>query len=302
MSIFQDTIDIYSDNWFSSPWKNYTLLPTDSPGSPLTDKTVGFVNETGVTFKVYCLEEEWLNYRLRIQLTDNGGSNDTYIFKLQNRAGDTDLSTSSTGMIWAGVQSTLVTTSSTFDDFKSWIAPGLGLRCQTAPDGKTTFTANDRCNIDVAKDSFGVSDFTPLRKYDGGAHCWVKLNHAVDTWYYSKPLPASVLGDKDCLLIWNALSHYRMMLAGGNSALTLALFGSMDGTNYVNVMTLANDVNPYDATSAFVSDTHQLKVEMRGIGFDKYPYYKIGWQIENSTGTETVPIETNFIRMSIYTI
>jgi hypothetical protein len=307
-SIFQDGIDIYADaTWESGPWRNYIRKPKAVP--------LKFDSEA-IKIDFFCTEEDFIGYKCKIGVKNHVSSDYISRIDLLDNA-DSSLSLAS-GIISSGNMEgdedgmSLLSTLTGHGSFTkhsspafygeptySWIMPGIGFRFGQAINYLSSFTSTDNFVTYTPTEA----DLSP-KSFDGGIHCWVKLDvvSAGFNYFYTKPIPSSYHG-KNATLIINSLGNkHAMDDLGGNQVLSMELVGSVDNINYTVIGDkILDDINPVAANDTDGA-AMQIKYVINGIDYGKYNYYKFRWNIDAGVGTEEMYKKMNFMLLSLYPI
>tara|TARA_Y100001938_G_C8064118_1_gene419116 strand:- start:884 stop:1750 length:867 start_codon:yes stop_codon:yes gene_type:complete len=286
-TIFQDTTDIYADStWEASPWRNYIRKPTDAIKIPLNFAT------NDLNYLLWVTEEEYIGKKVGIWLST--GTPD-YIGRVSlYDADDSEMSRSVDGMKLSGGYGE---PSINKAENKSWIMPGVGFQWLGNIHALNSITSAEN-NIYTI-----TSDNIPGKTFDGGVHCWIKLDTVsagIATAMYSENIPSEFLHNQDSVLIFNSLGNIHSYATASNRAFTFNLLGSVDGTNWDTLGTILDDVDIRDQTQ--FGTGLQYPHILSGTSFQKYPYYKFRWYVVDGTGTEAPACKQNFIKLSLYKI
>lgn len=283
-SIFQDTTNIYSDGkWESSPWRNY-----HRDIGPAIARTFSVDD---VDYELFCAEEDLVGLKIGIDVTD---SSTDRISKIRLYDGATTLATSQDVLtLGAGLNVPAWRTDSSY----SWFMPGIGFRFSQTVESTSTFTANRYDEYTILESDLGE------KRFDGGIHSWIKLDTVavgILNNFNSKVIPSEFLRGKNNLLVFNSLSNKHSYGIGGNVAITMHLMGSVDGINFDTLGEIFSDTNLTDTSATGMSATYQITHLLSGLNYQKYPYYKFRWYVEDGSGTERMPLKQNFVKLSLY--
>lgn len=292
MSIFQDSNDAYSIDWYSSPWKPYH--------NKLTSRTLGEDSGDDTTIKVWCAEEELEGKIFTLTCASALGSDKLTSVSYPNPEGGTCTETDdfNTDEVTA------------HDDrpVKWWYGPGVAMQFPDGIDATAGYTQNTVYSHRIVASDIGE------RVYDGGIHCWMKLPHTPQgggpssaTDVYSKNIPLEYINGEDFLIVFNSYGH--LPIAGtGNKGLTIQfqyadVLNAETGQFVDATLPIFDDI---DITSfSDVNVSHMAIAVVSGSSFTRRAGVKsvrFYWFTEDTAGTEAVFHGGQFIRVSLYPI
>jgi hypothetical protein len=293
MSIFQDSNDAYSADWYSSPWKPYH--------NKLTSRTLGEDSGDDTTIKVWCAEEELEGKVFTLTCASALGSDVLTSVSYPNPEGGT-----------CAESDDFNTDEVTAHDDRSvkwWYGPGVAMQFPDGIHATNGYTQNTVYTHTIAASDIGE------RVYDGGIHCWMKLPHAPQgagipavTDFYSKNIPMEYINSEDFLMVFNSYGHLPRKVSGTNVGLTVQfqyadVLDAETGQFVNDILPVIDDMDPTSFTD--VSASHMAVAVVTGSGNHRRANAKsirFYWFTEDTAGTEAVFHGGQFIRVSLYPI
>jgi hypothetical protein len=204
MSLFKDTNAIYSENWHSSPWKNYYYKPKS--------RVVEASSGDNVDLTIWGAEEEWIGKRVTLQATHATGSDYIGSFTVDGQTITSDRFL--TGTQASGKPDCSASTVGNPNKF--WFAPGIGFQLPSGTHATSTFTQTTSWNTFIEEGDIGEKVF------DGGIHCWMSYPYETvasgssdaEKYPVSKPIPYEYIGNNQALFIFNSMGHQTRRFQG----------------------------------------------------------------------------------------
>ena len=162
-----------------------------------------------------------------------------------------------------------------------------------------TYTTNDKFKFTIPKLE---------RVYDGGIHGFCKMAFGIGTELYTDPIPFK-LGNVATFDLNSRLIRYTLNSSDtlGNSATSVDLQWSVDGTNYIDGFELINDTN-LDDIIAPLDSSNCVAIYDKGDATGTPPketggdsrIYRIKFAYENLGGGEKILGRKQYLHVAIY--
>ena len=290
MSLFQDTKELYSADWQSSPWRNYHRPPK------LT--TIKNVLNIGHDLTVSFTEEDMVGGIVNFSYNSMTGAPGDYLSQVKFTPPNGTIYSSSHDVYYPGTGNYVeggLGGGIVGQNLYTWVLPGVGFQWQENHHQVNTITSPGAHNMLITEEHLNP------RMYDGGMHCWIKLNSSgigEANSNFTKTFPNEWISLKDTLVVYNSLGHIPQYPTVSNRDVELVLQGSVDNSTFYDLTVLMNGVDP---VADLVGNGYSYVTTLEGSTFPEYRYFRLKL-FTNSGSSEPTPQDYNFYHISIYPI